>query len=605
MGSPITLSDLVNAGIDANNMGKIINGASTDPDVVLRNGGTAMTLRKVAATMAKGDTGAQGIPGEVSKAQLGLASASVASKFFEPGKQLYNPAAAQVNKQLIANGTTANQNGFTTSDYIPVGTSQWICNRDLYGAVNAGQAYYDAYFTFISINAATVVAGTATTPPAGTAYMRFMVANATNAAGAPVQDVAGLMFNLGTAVATYKPYGYANSTDVATVSASIASQVASGAITARQTANNKINLFDATRTSVGALVSGNGLVSSGVNTYFTTDFMPVLGMPNIVASHVQTNGSGFGYAFYKADQSWLSGASVIVAANTPIAVPTGAYYARLQFANADVPNKAVLGIYEGTAIPASYKTSKYLLQSDTDLLYQKLPSSAKKWGVFGDSYSGREAFLQTWQNVVSQRLQINQTFQDAIAGRKWGVDSVATTGDTVHGIFSHYGGGAGTGTCDTNGVTGSAGANDEHTFGCVLGQTLAQNLAALDIMVVPLGTNDYTTALGTAADDVTAQTIYGTVKNALTSLITANKSMRILVVGPAWTTYGTKATIAANDAAIQAVCESFAVPYLSMFKRLGMNDINRTTISDGVHPTIAYFGSVYGPTVAGFISQNA
>jgi hypothetical protein len=547
----------------------------------------------------------KGAPGDVSNGQLGSASVAIASKFFPAGKQLFNVAAAQLGKQLIASGATANQSGFAVSDYIPVGSSQWICNKDLWGGTNSGQCYYDAYFNFISINQATVAANTAVTPPAGTAFMRFMVAYATNSAGAPAQDINTLMFALGTAAPTFTPYGYASSADVAAVSSAIPPQVVSGINALRSLLNNQVNLFDQTRFSVGALVSGSGLVQSNVNNYFVTDFMSVLGMSNIVASHVQTNGGGFGYVFYKADKTWLSGASVVVAANTPITVPAGAFYARLQFATADVTNKAQLGIYEGSAIPAAYKSSKYLLQSDTDLLYQRISASPVRWGVFGDSYSGREAFNQTWQTVVSQRLQMNQVFQDAIAGRKWGLPSTASTGATVSGIFSHYGGGAGTGLCDTSGVTGAAGANDEHTFGCTQGNTLAQNLANVDVMVVVLGTNDYTTPLGASTDDVTAQTLYGTVKNALTSLITAKKTMRLLVVGPAWTTYGNKATIAANDAAIQSVCESFAVPYLSMFKNLGMNDINRTSVSDGVHPTIAYFASVYGPTVAGFIGKNS
>jgi len=60
---PVTAQQLIDASTDVTNLGKVINGAATDPDVALRTGGTAMTLRKAAATIAKGDTGPQGNPG--------------------------------------------------------------------------------------------------------------------------------------------------------------------------------------------------------------------------------------------------------------------------------------------------------------------------------------------------------------------------------------------------------------------------------------------------------------------------------------------------------------------------------------------------------------
>ena len=230
--------------------------------------------------------------------------------------------------------------------------------------------------------------------------------------------------------------------------------------------------------------------------------------------------------------------------------------------------------------------------------------SGKKMAIFGDSITA--IFANQWQNVVTARTGLVQTFQDARPGRR------------IDQIFECYGAPSG-GNITTNQGSVST-PNGNYANNGTPGNTLAQDLAACDICVIFLGTNDQgvinggtyigpgstptsgsTGSIGTLSDPSTALTEYGFIKRALETIIAAVPTMRVVIV----TLYQTAASVMSAAQANQVatayvqVAQLYAVPVINQLADSNIAFGNHAqTLVDGIHPTTLGFSKFVGPTIS-------
>jgi len=140
------------------------------------------------------------------------------------------------------------------------------------------------------------------------------------------------------------------------------------------------------------------------------------------------------------------------------------------------------------------------------------------------------------------------------------------------------------------------------------GNTLAQDLANLDCMIVFLGTNDPGpwVALGAAGDSPTTASEYGYINRFATAIHTANPDIRLLFVTPYWST-SRRASSVPIVAAITSVASTFDDPVLNLYQNLGFNSLNAavTLQADGLHPSTPIgFQKFLGPAIADFVESQ-
>jgi hypothetical protein len=221
----------------------------------------------------------------------------------------------------------------------------------------------------------------------------------------------------------------------------------------------------------------------------------------------------------------------------------------------------------------------------------------RTWGVFGDSYSAGDDGV--WQSVVSSRTGMKQVFQDARGGR------------TLAQAFECYGGPAQGGNpgpfvaSQTVPAPGTAnvycGANTG--FGETNGNTLAQNLSGVDILVVELSENDAFThePLGSPGDETSTPTFYGSLRWVVETILTAKPTVRLVLIAPQYHLGDDFKTYA--DAMV-TYGNSMGVPVINMFTLSGVNAITQASLtSDSLHPTPFAYANIYGPVVAQALQQ--
>jgi hypothetical protein len=226
-------------------------------------------------------------------------------------------------------------------------------------------------------------------------------------------------------------------------------------------------------------------------------------------------------------------------------------------------------------------------------------------GVFGDSISA--LFNPYWQTPLAAKLGMSFVFNDAHGGRP------------TSGIFENYGG-DGTGTYSGTPVGGAGGVNGNWQIGQTTGHTLAQDLAAVDVLVVWLGTNDggYVTGgtVGTPGDAPSqGGTFCACISWVIQTLQNANPTMRIVWATPYQFNpangHGGSSTVAGNTALVNALlgtCALWGVPVIDMMRNSGINSSNwSTTLVDGLHPTTAGFNSLSSPptTASCLVTSNS
>lgn len=133
------------------------------------------------------------------------------------------------------------------------------------------------------------------------------------------------------------------------------------------------------------------------------------------------------------------------------------------------------------------------------------------------------------------------------------------------------------------------------------GSTLAQNLAPVDILVIPLGTNDIllSTPIGTPIDAADANTFYGNMRWVVETVTTAKPGIRIIFVTAQYLTGIPPTKTAAYVNAEVAYGASVGVPVINMAALGGVNANSAgTLLRDGIHPSDPGFARFFGPVVA-------
>ena len=387
----------------------------------------------------------------------------------------------------------------------------------------------------------------------------------------------------------------------ATVNAAIAQQT-QAALPAQ------MNLFDASSAILSTAVQTSDGHAVPYGDKSTTNFIPVFGQPYLVSNAASNDMStAFGYAFYGADKTTLV-ASGNSAPNVPIPVPDGAYWYRQYVPTDTVPNVVITW---GKTLPAAYKafgaidSTTAANQINTAIAGARAAANANgagqplRIGVLGDSISA--AFNQAWQNVVVARTGARLVYQDARSGRSF--DSALecygapVAGGSV-GTFDHTINNPAFGAvCSAPGDTGNADGN-----------TLAQNLANVDLMILFLGTNDVGLVsqkqLGTINDAPGSGTFYAHMKWVVTQLLTAKPSMRLVMVTDQFNAQGSAADDKTIADAEVAYGQTMGIPVLNLFDNGGNNALTSAVYTrDGVHPSDWAFVHVLGPAIANFIMQ--
>ena len=260
----------------------------------------------------------------------------------------------------------------------------------------------------------------------------------------------------------------------------------------------------------------------------------------------------------------------------------------------------------------------------------------KKVMFWGDSLSS--IFSSEWQNAFIARTGAVYYSQDARPGRTWGSALEGYGASCPLSSISALGTYSGATSVSTSSQCGfSVGGllSDYNTFGTtppVNGNTLAQTLANVDALIVPLGTNDaslYAGKFGNLGDAYTA-TEAGAIAFALDAWIAAKPTLRIILVTPTYfsngcTTSGASSgtgasstllctpSSATNSAAaeigaevniIVASGQSRGIPVLNMLQNGGIGPTTLGTFTrDGTHPTDYHFTNIYGPAIAQFTIQ--
>jgi hypothetical protein len=215
-------------------------------------------------------------------------------------------------------------------------------------------------------------------------------------------------------------------------------------------------------------------------------------------------------------------------------------------------------------------------------------------GLFGDSYCAFNIF----QQQIAAYHGMTLGFQDCRSARPIG--SPYLTGVNGNTIFECYGGTA------TGINLGAAYSPDQGGWGnCAQvnsgtkGNTLAQDIAKVDVMFIELGANDvnYET-LGSIADTSSTQSTYGYIRSALEQLIALKPTMRIIWITPnqmTSTTSNLAAQLPGITQAIVETCATYGVPVINMYANSGVTAQNASLYlqPDGIHLTPLGFTNLY------------
>jgi lysophospholipase L1-like esterase len=465
---------------------------------------------------------------------------------------LFDSARVTANSFINAlNGTVGSASGWYATGFMVVQAgTQIVSSIAISNGGNNGYAFYDINQAFISGAIGVIAAGTPISVPATASFVRM---------GFSANPSATLMVVQGATVPTsYVGFGTVNPAITPSVT-----QVASVVASSLPAINN---LFDVSRIQkdAGLNISLGTIVTAGLTGFYVSDYMPVIGGQTYNLSTASATGtSQFGIGYFRADKTYIgpgpglpytAGLTFTPPANCAFIRMTGAYSA------GSFPDAAKQMVTLGATPP-----SIYIPFLGTPVFAS--PWRLKKWGVFGDSISAD--FVQAWQNAVSVYHGMTLTFQDARHGR------------FPNQIFENYSGSPLTRVTSTTTPASSI-------IGGTVGNTLAQDIAALDLLLIELGTNTPQNAFGTVNDTPTTDSFCGNMMSALEAIMTAKPSIRLAWITP----YRATGSFMANptqflqlNGLIKSVAMLYSIPVIDIGSIAGFNSFTWSTfLIDGVHP---------------------
>jgi lysophospholipase L1-like esterase len=188
--------------------------------------------------------------------------------------------------------------------------------------------------------------------------------------------------------------------------------------------------------------------------------------------------------------------------------------------------------------------------------------------------------------LVMQDARSSRRFYNAF--ECWGNPALGGTPGTFQASYPVQGG-----TCGTVDI------------GLTDGETFAQSLANVDILVIELGTNDQSVPLGTLGDATTAGTYYGNMRWVVETYLNAKPTLRLAMVTLQYNAQASPATNQLYADATVAYANSMGVPVLNMFNKGGVNAITGPALLQGdqIHPNTFDYSNFYGPTIAQFLQS--
>jgi hypothetical protein len=551
----------------------------------------AMPQGPVGPTGAQGPTGATGAPGANGVASMAqLASLRVN----EPTLQnFYNPANAVANSFVShVDGTINTLANFTATGFIVANAGgSMTSSLPLANNGNAGVAFYDGNLTFISGLSPTT---TTFSVPATAAYIRLTWQTSVLAAAVGlVMVVAGTVLpSPAIAFGTYAT-NIIDSKDLMTVAQAQAAVAAGQPLV--------INLFDLNRITVGAYNTLTNAIDPTQTTLYVSGNMPVVGGQTYTMAKGTggASNSSFGGAWLDAAKNVISTFATPETDGENFTAPAKAVYFLFTGVLASSEGGPAVQMFTaGTTVPSPYIPFGRSTPTPTAATYST--GNGKNIGVLGDSFSAW--FNNEWQNIVLARTGANLTFQDSRGGRQWTQalecygtvtpGAALSTYSTTYPIIDQ-----------TNFAFNLTGRAPQIS---TLGNTLAQNLATTELLIIELGENDSTYAVGAPSDPTKAGTLWGNMRWVVEAYLTAKPTLRIVMIGNTYR--GDGPTLAAQQAvaaAEKAFAQSYAIPYLDLFNVGGNSLFTNTayTRTDFIHPNDFNFQNVYAPAVANFIEQ--
>lgn len=529
------------------------------------------------------------------------ASAATTQAFLQSGLasvlNTYNPANTLTAGYYInaGNGTQNSLGGFNVTGYIPVFPGAVAINFSNSNTSPAGMAFYDANFAYLSGQSG----GVSFTAPANAAYARFTLQDnaVSNLAGASPVVVTGA-----SSIPSPVPaFGFAPLPLATTAKAGVGPALptvnvqqqylrgdgtyapvtsSSSAILAtdylQRGLRQVVNVYDPNRGVIAGLyINKNDGTSPAVGGYNITDYLPVIAGGNVMSSKQIGSDGSAGMAFYDANKQFVSGSSL--GGNTLLAVPANAVYARFSYTNNVINGAGTLAILTGTtanlsAVPATNPPFGFapLLLYPGSLLS---PWNGKQMCVWGDSISA--SFNQAWQNIVGVTLGMTLPFQDARYARylfQWDENYTLS-----NGVYTRK-------TSTTQADRGYA----SNIIGGTVGNTLAQDIAPCDVMLIELGTNYPQESLGTPTDAAGSGTTAGYIKTMLAALGAAKPTMRIAWITPYYIASETITQFQNENTLIKGATIDYGAAIIDEGHDAGVGPSTWSTLlRDGTHPSDA------------------
>lgn len=445
-----------------------------------------------------------------------------------------------------------------------------------------GVAFYDASMTFIpgsGIAGGSVPAGTTISVPANAMYVRIGYKVA-------LISESTLMVILGPALPPSfvsfgaVPQSYVD-TQVSNLNATIAAKADLGDSTALSYSLLPAGmnlLVQSTVTKDAGVSRVNGTLTTGLTNVYATDYILVVPGQTYTIKVAQISGNaGFGVAYYNKSKVFVSaGPALPWVAGTTFTVPAGVFFIRstgyYAGATAELTTQMITA---GSTPPTAYALNTWEAMSAAQASVTSKVSGpwyGKRACVWGDSISA--SYSQNWQNRMLAFHTMTLPFQDARHGRRiaeWDENYTLSAG-----VYTRK-----TSTTSPASVI----------IGGTVGNTLAQDVAACDLMIAELGTNTPLESFGTVNDAAGSGTTVGYMKTMLEALTNANPAMRVVWVlpyraDPSKSAMATDAQYQALRTVIFGTTAMYGVAPIDMGALSGIGSKTwLTLLRDGVHPT--------------------
>jgi hypothetical protein len=246
-------------------------------------------------------------------------------------------------------------------------------------------------------------------------------------------------------------------------------------------------------------------------------------------------------------------------------------------------------LIEGITLPPSLANgiTPPLQFADQPLTPQRIsPWYGKKLGVFGDSYCNDTSgpLLSEWPLRVASALGMTLSYLDCRVNRPMGLATDAGGNfaecygnDPVNGHNNPSITITGWGTCAQSN-SGTA------------GNTIAQDLAGIDVVILELGTNNQSYTVGTTADSDTTDTVAGATRWTVESIEAAAPNARVILTTPINST-SRGAAMSPVAAMEEAIGPQLGAPVIDNYDHspFGSAPVNAWMLAtDGLHPTSGY-----------------